>query len=62
MLRDYHKVDVIRHETVSPDFTLGFWFFSGNEFQKYQVFFCMKKSLLPSVSTLGDVMGITGNN
>ena len=61
-LRDYHKVNVIRHETVSPDITASFWFGTCNEFQICQIILYMKKRLLPSVSTLGDMMGVTGNN
>ena len=62
MLRNNHKVNVIRHETVSPNITASFRFCCGNKFQICQVILCMKKSFLPSITTLGDVMGVTGNN
>ena len=55
-------MDVIGHETVSPYVTPGFWFCSGNQFKICQIVFCMKKSFLPAVSALRDVMGVTGNN
>ena len=62
MVRNYHKVDVIGHETVSPDVATCFWFCSSNELKICQVIFYVKKSFLSSVSSLGDMMGVTGNN
>jgi hypothetical protein len=60
--RDKHKMNVIGHETVSPDFTLGTRQGRFNEIQIGQVVICTKESFLPAVTPLRDVMRITGND
>jgi hypothetical protein len=55
-------MNMIGHETVSPDFTLGIRQGRFNEIQIGQVVIGTKESFLPAVAPLRDVMRITGND
>ncbi len=57
-----YKVNVIWHESVGPGLTLGIHLCDSYKFKICLIVFNFGQSSLPPITSLGDVVWITGND
>jgi hypothetical protein len=56
LFRDSHQMNVVRHETVSPEFYACLCFILGQEVEIIRIVRLVEKGGLPAISSLGDVV------